>query len=617
MSEGYHAVPPPDSLSKGESKNTDASFLDAIAKARAIAAKAKEAHGMPNEDVDSRKRTLSNDEGKKAEGSSRNYDYGYERDSKRQYSNNEGYNNKYGLGSSDQQSRSSYMKSAYGPGISEDKITQDFEIPINTLKIIIKYKLEYLKHIQDISGATLNLREENTDGERYGKGDLSGSKEQVRKGKEMIDKLVVSSQSPDFDMKKFIDLNTPTSSILQTLGVPSNIRREQVSVPNNKVGLVIGRGGETIRELMEFSGARMNVVMEQTSEQILKNEKFINIQGTEECIRKAREFITQILNGEYTSPRGGNNQNLNGFEKSSIQVPTDKVGLVIGRGGETIKGLMQQTRTKIFIEMPDVTPTPPTRTINISGTQSNIEYAKNLINEKINVGAAPYNNSRYVNPMYANSGYNSGYGGGSYGQYPGYSYQGAESAYQGEAGYQYPGYENSEYKYPGTGAEGGNYGAQGGNNEGEEDPNAAASNPAYQAPDPNDPEAVAAYEAYVKQYNDYYAAYYASMGYSYPQGGEGSAYAYPTAEGEATSAAYGQSNIEESASNAYAYGSEYYGTDPNAKSAPSGQQYDYSGHYDGSYSYGYPAENETNGEEKEESNAAKKEEDQGKDEEDK
>lgn len=96
MSDSYNSVPPPPGLSSGgqdsSGKNQDASFLDAIAKARAIAAKVKEQHGdiQPNSlypEEQSRKRNLSEDRDSAPYQSSEYRDH--ERESKRPYSGQE------------------------------------------------------------------------------------------------------------------------------------------------------------------------------------------------------------------------------------------------------------------------------------------------------------------------------------------------------------------------------------------------------------------------------------------------------------------------------------------------------------------------------------------------
>ena len=64
---------------------------------------------------------------------------------------------------------------------------------------------------------------------------------------------------------------------------------------------------------------------------------------------------------------------LPGTHSETLRIANDKVGLVIGKGGETIKGLQQQLGIRIQIEQPTG---GPEREIIISGSLKGIESAK-------------------------------------------------------------------------------------------------------------------------------------------------------------------------------------------------------------------------------------------------
>jgi far upstream element-binding protein len=71
-----------------------------------------------------------------------------------------------------------------------------------------------------------------------------------------------------------------------------------VAVPGNKVGLVIGRGGETIRSLESQSGAKIAITQDNSGDRTA--ERTINISGPEDAIARAKALIDDIVN-----PSGG------------------------------------------------------------------------------------------------------------------------------------------------------------------------------------------------------------------------------------------------------------------------------------------------------------------------
>ncbi|KAJ3050122.1 hypothetical protein HK097_008898 [Rhizophlyctis rosea] len=66
-------------------------------------------------------------------------------------------------------------------------------------------------------------------------------------------------------------------------------------------------------------------------------------------------------------------------ERAETQTPGDKVGLVIGRGGETIKYIQRECNVKITRDQSDLP--DGKRNATISGSQDAIERAKELISE--------------------------------------------------------------------------------------------------------------------------------------------------------------------------------------------------------------------------------------------
>ena len=65
-----------------------------------------------------------------------------------------------------------------------------------------------------------------------------------------------------------------------------------IPVPNDIVGLVIGKGGETIRQLQLESGAKIQVAKKEGEETGMRN---IFVEGPDDKYRKAKDLIDDII----------------------------------------------------------------------------------------------------------------------------------------------------------------------------------------------------------------------------------------------------------------------------------------------------------------------------------
>lgn len=101
------------------------------------------------------------------------------------------------------------------------------------------------------------------------------------------------------------------------------------------VGLVIGKGGDQIKLLQEESGAKINVTRD--GEDIPDGDRTVAINGTENQIAYARQLIEDIVNPGGAEGFSGQGEDGGKLVTETFTVPNDKVGLVIGKGGETIK----------------------------------------------------------------------------------------------------------------------------------------------------------------------------------------------------------------------------------------------------------------------------------------
>lgn len=179
----------------------------------------------------------------------------------------------------------------------------------------------------------------------------------------------------------------------------------QIMVPDRTVGLIIGRGGETIRDLQERSGCHVNIVGENKSVNGLRP---VNLIGNPEAAARAKELIMEIVESDTKLVDGpaqtGNRRDMDPYTSGpnkiseSIYVPSDAVGMIIGKGktptitnrdananffvgGETIKDMQSTTGCKINVSQ--ASGADIEREIGLVGTRQAIDDAKKAIWDKV------------------------------------------------------------------------------------------------------------------------------------------------------------------------------------------------------------------------------------------
>jgi far upstream element-binding protein len=169
----------------------------------------------------------------------------------------------------------------------------------------------------------------------------------------------------------------------------------QIMVPDRTVGLIIGRGGETIRDLQERSGCHVNIVGEQKSVNGLRP---VNLIGSREAASRAKEMIMEIVESDSKTSAtkdhvpaqktqgrdAGFGGGHGGGDKitDSIYVPSEAVGMIIGKGGETIKEMQNTTGCKINVS-PSSGPGESEREIGLVGSRDAIAAARSAIEDKV------------------------------------------------------------------------------------------------------------------------------------------------------------------------------------------------------------------------------------------
>ncbi|XP_069692009.1 tudor and KH domain-containing protein homolog [Periplaneta americana] len=143
----------------------------------------------------------------------------------------------------------------------------------------------------------------------------------------------------------------------------------EVKIPKECVGIVIGRGGITIKDIQEKTDTRIHFKDELETDQ----HRVCIIRGTPEGAQLAESLIHDIML----------NQPL--IETLEMFVPQQACGRIIGRNGENIRSVSRASNAKIIIEGGNSSARDmvTTRRVIIKGTSDQIELAKALIEEKV------------------------------------------------------------------------------------------------------------------------------------------------------------------------------------------------------------------------------------------
>ncbi|CAI0448445.1 unnamed protein product [Linum tenue] len=165
---------------------------------------------------------------------------------------------------------------------------------------------------------------------------------------------------------------------------------KRIEIPNGRVGVIIGKSGETIKFLQAKSGAKIQVTRDLDADPNSPT-RAVELVGTPEQIETAERLINDVLaeadaGGSGTvSRRQGGQGGGGGGDHFVMKIPNNKVGLVIGKGGETIKSMQARTGARIQVIPLHLPPgdTTSDRNVHIDGTSDQVEAAKQLVNEVI------------------------------------------------------------------------------------------------------------------------------------------------------------------------------------------------------------------------------------------
>jgi len=152
-----------------------------------------------------------------------------------------------------------------------------------------------------------------------------------------------------------------------------------------QIRALIGKGGETIREIRQRSGA--DVKIDHLPQDLEGTVTIVgDVEKTEKMIREALSSKGCPLSGPRPLgapplPPGAPGQSVDVPEENEMQVPPELVGPLIGPGGATIKDIRAKAGGGVFISV--LPPAAPGGPQNVRIVGDNREHAKELVRSKI------------------------------------------------------------------------------------------------------------------------------------------------------------------------------------------------------------------------------------------
>ncbi|XP_056366935.1 tudor and KH domain-containing protein isoform X2 [Oenanthe melanoleuca] len=136
-----------------------------------------------------------------------------------------------------------------------------------------------------------------------------------------------------------------------------------VRVPRSALKSLIGRRGATINQLRQETGAQIEVEEEEEKEEEEGSQSLVQISGSPGQVCRARAAVLRIVAD--SAPVA-----------EQLRVPQRAVGRIIGRGGETVRGICRSSGARVECGHEPEASLAPLRLIRLLGTRKEVEAAK-------------------------------------------------------------------------------------------------------------------------------------------------------------------------------------------------------------------------------------------------
>lgn len=216
---------------------------------------------------------------------------------------------------------------------------------------------------------------------------ISGSKEDVVKDAERYISSIFTDPAKIEELKQSQLNDIDFQSRGRGMDGGSGKMTKILQVPNDMAGAVIGKGGEQIKAFITQSGAHIQI--DNSPENKSREMRDLTVQGSADEIRLAEKLINDFIVDKRGSlgSTGVLSSAMSYPLKLKLEVPNNKVGLIIGRSGKTIHQIQNNFRCKIDIPKTPDRDNSEVRTLTLGAySEAEMEGAKNDVFSIITYG---------------------------------------------------------------------------------------------------------------------------------------------------------------------------------------------------------------------------------------
>lgn len=280
----------------------------------------------------------------------------------------------------------------------------DIMVPGQKVGFIIGKGGDMIRQLQERANVKMTIIQQSsevTDGQKQLR--IVGDPAKVDIAQQLVKDLLVEKEMEMLKYKNKPDRNHHNSHSHSNHNNNSNEYGGQMGCQNyleipvspQFIGLVIGKSGENIKRISHETGAKVVVDVSKTDP---TGNKLCQISAMNpNQLNMAAEMVRDILNNAMSNKRGGRRDRDNdlqaGGEEVKIQVPHNKTGIIIGKGGENIRALKQQCGCQIELEKNSK------GIFYIRGSADRVQYAQQVLSEKIGGNITVLSSTIQSNPQ--------------------------------------------------------------------------------------------------------------------------------------------------------------------------------------------------------------------------
>ncbi|XP_075704542.1 RNA-binding protein Nova-2-like isoform X2 [Rhinoderma darwinii] len=183
----------------------------------------------------------------------------------------------------------------------------------------------------------------------------------------------------------------------------------KVLIPSYAAGSIIGKGGQTIVQLQRETGATIKL---SKSKDFYPGttERVCLVQATAEALLSVHNFIAEkvreVPQGAAKTDLGvlipaQNNISAERAKQTKLIVPNTTAGLIIGKGGSTVRSIMEESGAWVQLSQKPAGPNLQERVVTVSGEPNQVQQAIQSIIHKARED--PPQGTAHLNISYINS----------------------------------------------------------------------------------------------------------------------------------------------------------------------------------------------------------------------